>query len=236
MTEADYLASSDPQAMLEHLLHGVNADGDAFPCVTDRKLRMFACACSGLAGIKPQILDAYEQDGCPEDAFDERLSDQAWAMQWASWRTTSKARTPCPPEAVRASLLRDIFGNVFRPVGVRHFYAKNKAETWELPQSWLTSTVVSLAQAIYDERAFDRMWLLAEALEDAGCTDEAVLQHCRAKVGRTVAEVIAEKCTVVGCCNRHADNMGCDCLEEAKGNIGPHVRGCHVLDTILGKS
>lgn len=33
---------------------------------------------------------------------------------------------------------------------------------------------------------------------------------------RTVSEVVAAKCTVVGCCGRFADNMGCDCLAKAK--------------------
>jgi hypothetical protein len=64
--------------------------------------------------------------------------------------------------------------------------------------SWQSSTVVSLAQAIYDDRAFDRMPILADALEDAGCTNADVLDHCR--------------------------------------GAGPHVRGCWVVDLILGKS
>jgi hypothetical protein len=36
-----------------------------------------------------------------------------------------------------------------------------------------------LARGIYEERAFDRFPLLMDALMDAGCTDEAVLEHCR---------------------------------------------------------
>lgn len=68
-------------------------------------------------------------------------------------------------ERVHAHLLADIIGNPFRPV--------------VFDPSWLTSTVVSLAQGIYAERASDRMPLLMDALMDAGCADEAVLEHCR---------------------------------------------------------
>jgi len=44
---------------------------------------------------------------------------------------------------------------------------------------WLTPTVKQLAQAIYDERAFDRLPILADALEDGGCTNADILSHCR---------------------------------------------------------
>src|SRR5213079_3337581 len=45
--------------------------------------------------------------------------------------------------------------------------------------SWLTSDVVALATGIDQEKAFDRMPILADALQDAGCDDESVLRHCR---------------------------------------------------------
>jgi hypothetical protein len=45
--------------------------------------------------------------------------------------------------------------------------------------AWRTSTVVSLARGIHDDRAFDRMPILADALLDADCDEEAVLRHCR---------------------------------------------------------
>ena len=80
-------------------------------------------------------------------------------------------------------MVRCIFGNPFHPV--------------VLDPSWRTSTVLSLAGGIYEERAFDRMPILADALQDAGCEDAEVLVHCR--------------------------------------NPGPHVRGCWVLDLLLGK-
>jgi hypothetical protein len=63
------------------------------------------------------------------------------------------------------NLVRDIFGNPFRPVA--------------LDPAWLTSTVVALAEGIYAERAFDRMPILADGLQDAGCDNPDVLNHCR---------------------------------------------------------
>jgi hypothetical protein len=51
-----------------------------------------------------------------------------------------------------------------------------------LEPGWLTwndGTVIRLAEAIQTERAFGRLPILADALEDAGCTDAEVLCHCR---------------------------------------------------------
>lgn len=66
---------------------------------------------------------------------------------------------------LNAGLLRDVVGNPFRPIA---------AET-----AWLTSDVVALAEGIYAERAFDRMPILADALQDAGCANDDILHHCR---------------------------------------------------------
>jgi hypothetical protein len=84
----------------------------------------------------------------------------------------------------QAALLRDIFGNPFRPVAI--------------DRAWLTTDVLALARGCYDDRAFDRMPILADALQDAGCDHEELLVHCRD--------------------TNHV-----------------HVRGCWVVDLLLGK-
>jgi hypothetical protein len=69
--------------------------------------------------------------------------------------------------AAQAGLVRDLFGNPFRPVAA--------------DARWRTTDTVGLATGIYDERAFDRLPVLADALMDAGCADEQVLGHCRSE-------------------------------------------------------
>jgi len=69
-------------------------------------------------------------------------------------------------EARRQSdIVRDIFGNPFRPI--------------TLDPTWLTTNVVGIVRTIYDERAFQNLPILADALEDVGCDHADILNHCR---------------------------------------------------------
>jgi hypothetical protein len=69
----------------------------------------------------------------------------------------------------QCDILRDIFGNPFRLMPAVD-------PSW---LAWHTDTIPRLAQSIYDERAFDRLPILADALEDAGCDNADILTHCR---------------------------------------------------------
>jgi hypothetical protein len=66
---------------------------------------------------------------------------------------------------VQVDILREIFGNPFRPI--------------TLDPDWRTSTVTSLGEEIYLEKAFDLLGILGDALEDAGCNNREILDHCR---------------------------------------------------------
>jgi hypothetical protein len=169
-----------------------------------RKLRLFAVACcrqiwSLLGDARSrravEVAEQYAEGQISEQelrdveslameahqtAFDVKGKEGAlpeWAAVFAAWFEPLKAAEaagwmaegsrgflPFPGEPV-ISFLRDIFGNPFRPVTV--------------DPAWRTTNVVGLAQAIYDERAFDRMPILADALEEAGCANGEVLDHCR---------------------------------------------------------
>ncbi len=69
--------------------------------------------------------------------------------------------------STQATLLRDIVANPFRPLSI--------------DPAWQNPTVRSIARAVYDQRAFDRLPILADALEDAGCTDAVILDHLRGR-------------------------------------------------------
>jgi hypothetical protein len=219
MTEAEWLACTDPKLMLEFLRDKAS----------DRKLRLFGCACcrrlwtslvddrSRLAVvIAEQFADGFVGKGELQKAHDSalavakgpfRVGDSIWSGGKYSFaarmvRITTARRLPLA-ELVNSTLsgcglnqdkqpgvvshfLRDLFGNPFRPVTIDR--------TWLM---WNAAAVVKLARNIYDDRAFDSLPILADALEEAGCHDDDILNHCR--------------------------------------QPGPHVCGCWVVDFLLGK-
>jgi hypothetical protein len=174
MTEAEWVACIDPLPMLDHL------QGTA----SRRKLRLFAVACGRTwpppadarsrraAEVAGRYADGQATAGELAAAFaDARAavagSDPAAACAHAAahpdpWvAARSAAEAACGP---RAALLRDLFGNPFRPAA--------------LDPSLLTPEVVALARAVYADEDFGRLPELGDALERAGCADAGLLRHC----------------------------------------------------------
>jgi hypothetical protein len=204
MTETEWLAETDdPYRMLNYLGRRVSS----------RKARLFACACfrrqkPKLKKWEREIVEVAERyaDGLagPEElqeAQDESVgrSGVSWVtMNMGYWEAVEAARAAGEwrDEPGQCSMVRDLFGNPYRPLPPK----KGKGQWNDRLAAWLQwndGTVLRLAHVTYEERAFDRLPILADALEEAGCTDADILAHCR--------------------------------------SAGPHVRGCWVIDLLLGK-
>jgi hypothetical protein len=100
------------------------------------------------------------------------IRDSVQNVLWVAAREEDEGRFE--PERDRqfrlevAQMIRCVFGNLFRPCVVNPAWL-----------TWNDGTVVKLAQGIYEERAFDRLPILGDALLDAGCQDNDILEHCR---------------------------------------------------------
>jgi hypothetical protein len=71
-----------------------------------------------------------------------------------------------PNERLRqVEIVRDVVGNPFRPVA--------------FAPEWRTDTAIAIARGMYESRDFSPMPILADALQDAGCENAEVLNHCR---------------------------------------------------------
>jgi hypothetical protein len=218
MTEAEWLACTDPTPMLEFLR------GKA----SDRKLRLFACVCCRRIWhllVDPRSRHAVEvaeryADGQATEEEREMAAEEAWEVnvtdndragraaniaadlpgcEWGSavgvsgnaafavGRNAGGITARQNEQRLQCAVLRDLFGPLpFHPVAVS-----------PSALAWRAGTIPKLAQATYTHRAFDRLPELANALEQAGCTNADILGHCR--------------------------------------QPGAHVRGCWVVDLLLGK-
>jgi hypothetical protein len=103
----------------------------------------------------------YDERQCPSDAAD-------YAARVAAWAGGGRTDALRFMRQVEAALVRCLFGNPFRPVVIDPGWLQ-----------WDGGAVPRIAEAIYEDRAFDRLPILADALEEAGCTDADVLGHCR---------------------------------------------------------
>ena len=193
MTEAEWRRSTDPARLFGALLH--NADA--------RRLRLLSVA---LARLTPLTIPLQEIVTAVERFADDELS---LAEARAHWNRLDELKRGFPFDSEEWTALHLLGGGGFResPSGAEHaLYLEHdgvqrsprkkrsaarlircifgdlyRPEIWEIdwPPIWADSTVVALAAGIYADRAFDRLPILADALEDAGCDDEELLDHCR---------------------------------------------------------
>jgi hypothetical protein len=180
MTEAEWLTCTRPWPMLKFLYDRRKASG--------RQLRLFRIACcrdlwSWLKDADRSAIETAQLWAEGRTVDPEQLARADTIMAHVAEAVACSRERPAECSR-QAKLLHDILGNPFCPVSI--------------DPAWLTSNVTALAQTIYDERAFERMPILGDALEDAGCTNADILEHCRSG--------------------------------------GEHVRGCWVVDLVLGRS
>src|SRR5262245_12917134 len=191
MTEAEWLGATDPATLLMALPQPVS----------DRKLRLFVAAAhrrlwhllSDLERRVPAAAEQFLEGKITRDQFD--------AAYRGNHLFPGDDRAPLPEEypveralgeveyvteyaggadldsviAAQAALVRDIVGNPLRPVAFD--------PSW---RSWSGGAIPRLAQALYDGRRLPegvldltQLAVLADALEEAGCTDQALLSHLR---------------------------------------------------------
>jgi hypothetical protein len=209
MTKTEWITCSDPGRMLKFLSSG-----------TQKKFRLFAFYC-----LRRQVWHLLDERGREAAELAERLafgdvSADEWGRVQEAMNTafhtahekSVKAATKAASMSIWAGvhpamIARYIRAALSQPARnaarldqvallreLFHFGDVPIAPSW---MAWNDRAVGNIAQSIYDELAFDRMPILADALEDAGCTNPDILNHCR-----------------------HS------CV---------HVRGCWVVDLILGK-
>jgi hypothetical protein len=140
-------------------------------------------------------LHAVRYTCCPVDSLYQVGTMTSWAVFYAAGRNKRAAEAERAEKSFQCGILRDLFGCLpFRP----------PLSLSSAILAWNGGTVPKLAQEAYEQRRLPaglldnaRLAVLADALEEAGCTDEEILSHCRLPSN--------------------------------------HVRGCWLLDQILGR-
>jgi hypothetical protein len=215
MTEQEWLMCNEPEKMLLFLLGKVS----------ERKLRLFAAA--SFQNLTALLSDSRQLRAITmlEQAGEGTITQEEWRDLTTSVRHALPAPSENPfsgeapsndPYFVALMLYREIVCSrpavhaILAPAGLADGATEQKRQIWILHDifgnpfrpvapdpSWLTPTVKALAQGIYDERRWEDLPFLADALEEAGCDHADVLEHSRSG--------------------------------------GVHVRGCWLLDLLLGK-
>jgi hypothetical protein len=204
MFEARWLHCDDPEMMLRYML-GKTGDRKLrlfacacvrriWPLLRDERSRsavLMAEHYADLPGGHSQLLRVRNEARLAEQHF-QRLARQGdtenrrarWAARaaeatvedtgWdvarnAAWSAAHALDGDASYERlVQSQLVRDAFGNPFSPHRLNPAWLR-----------WHDCCVVHMARTIYEDRRFEDMPILADALEEAGCDNELILEHCR---------------------------------------------------------
>jgi hypothetical protein len=200
MTEEEWRACEDPVPMLEFLCEKAS----------DRKLTLVVVETCRLWGRSWATLDVAERYAEGRATGAELAA--AWSRddaQEATYyrhvtadlvdRERALLRAVVAPRAELAAGVAGVLGGMAQPAAavrlIRELFGPCPSNAFS--PEWRTDTAVTLARQIDDSRDFSAMPILADALQDADCANEDILNHCRGS--------------------------------------GPHVRGCWVVDLVLGK-
>jgi len=195
MTEAGWLTCTDPQRLLDCVR------GQA----TERKLRLFACACARrFWALLPdprsrrvvELTERYVDGQATETdlrsaAWDARA---AWAARFAGTREadTAEVAADLAWRGARASAMVVAIGWAFNAAGGPGHPFKDPEfqcqvlrdlflpfDSAQVEPAWSTPTVQALARTVYEDQQVSLLPVLGDALEEAGCTEEHWLNHCR---------------------------------------------------------
>lgn len=259
MTEQEWLASTNPAAMLRLLQMPIRQS-----IASDRKMRLFACACA-LASATRIAGTAYEQmlvDGqAPSGNFEYGHDPKRLAEIWCdhdgleALMLSHHRPSRHPTKAVRADLLRHIIGNPWRPMKLKSDFSCEKCGNRAYRLDYIDRAVcaygncngfmvdvkqsfpplvLDLAQAIYDGDQ-SAAGPLHDALIDAGAPEELVghfaepCPHCK----DAKFEVGDFGKRMPSQLAKHLRKK-CAC-KGTQLKYDTHPKGCWALDLILGK-
>jgi hypothetical protein len=175
MTEHEWLGSTDTRRMVDFIRRN--------KLKNKRKFRLCACHCAklidwklskiGLKVLKIGESSIHSTKKLEEDPY-YPISPSRFSGLWSQ----VERDISMPSALIDAAwlkrvnryheIVRDIFGNPFHIPSLDPYVF-----------AWKDGVIQNIAQVIYFEGRFNEIPVLADALEEAGCTDEYLLEHCR---------------------------------------------------------
>ncbi|WP_246523628.1 hypothetical protein [Gemmata palustris] len=149
----------------EHLMNSNGEEGD----LRDAARALTSAGEEEVPGGVLSRLDPRDRSVSTTEVPAEPFTEAEWrglaALVYLPLFPNTPPFTWVPRELHSTELLREIYYNPY-------FFIPFKPE-------WRTTNVLPMARGMYDTRDFSAMPILADALQDAGCTDTTILNHCR---------------------------------------------------------